>query len=54
MGAIVNACSCSDDKDYETRGELLVDTNTDIKKLQNNRVMDPEMAEQLDTSHNNY
>ena len=34
MGAIVNACSCGDDKDYETKGELMVDTNTDIKKLQ--------------------
>lgn len=49
MGAIVNACSCSDDKDYETKGELMVDTNTDIRKLQN-RAMDPNINDQPDVT----
>jgi hypothetical protein len=35
MGTVLNACSCTEDENgkYESKGELQVDSKTDISKL---------------------
>ena len=40
MGTVINACSCTEDENrkYESRGELQVDSKTDISKLANRAI----------------